>query len=337
MPAARLTALAQALGWPAGPLAAESPGSFWLPPAGSTAAAGVDWLFYFILYVSALFFVLIVGLMVVFVVLYRRRPGVAPAPSPSHNTALELLWSAVPAVIVAFIFYQGFTGYLDMRTAPRNAYEVEVVARKWSWLFRYRNGVTHQELHVPVGQPVRLVMRSEDVIHSLFAPALRVKADLVPGRYTSTWFEGTKPGEYGLYCAEYCGTQHSEMLSKVVVHVPGGFEGWLEEEADVLQRLPPAEAGEHLYARKYGCAQCHSTDGSRGNGPTFKGLLGSDRRFTNAPPLAVDENNVHEYVRESLRDPRAKIVEGFQPIMQRYDSMSDDEISALAEFIKTLK
>lgn len=325
-------------------LAAESPASFWLPPSCSTAAEGVDWLFYFLLYVSAFFFVLIVTLMVVFVVRFRRRPGVDPGPSPSHNNALELFWTAIPVVIVVFIFYTGFVSYLDMRTSPRNAYEVQVVAKKWSWEFVYKNGVRHNELHVPVGEPVRLVMQSQDVIHSLFVPNFRIKADLVPGRYTSTWFQATAPGEHGLYCAEYCGAApeplasgqwpgHFAMTSKVVVHEPGGFEAWLENEANVVKRLPPVEAGKYLYERR-GCYQCHSIDGSRGTGPSFKGLWGEEQRFTNASPQVVDE----QYVRESILDPRAKIVEGFQPIMPSYQgSLKDDEIGAIIEFIKSLK
>ncbi len=311
---------------------AESPASFWLPPKASTID-GVDHLFYFILYVSAFFFVLIVGLMVYFVIAYRRRPGVAPQESPSHSTALELFWTAIPLLIVVYIFYEGFTSYLDMRNAPRNALEIRVVAKKWNWEFFYRNGASDAELHVPVGEPVRLVMESKDVIHSLFIPPFRIKSDLVPGRYTSTWFQATEPGTFGLYCTEYCGTKHSQMLSKVVVHERGEFEQWLEEAANFMDRMTPVEAGELLYDKK-GCKQCHSIDGTRLAGPTFKGLWQSERRFTNADPVTAEEN----YIRESILNPRAKIVEGYQPVMPTYQgSLKDEEIGAIIEYLKTLK
>jgi cytochrome c oxidase subunit 2 len=314
-------------------LLAQSGGTFWLPPPDSTVAAAVDNLFYFILWVSVFFFVLIVSLMVVFVVLYRRRPGVEAGPAPSHNTALEVTWSVIPLILVIVIFYMGFTGYMEMRSVPRDSYRIEVEAQMWSWLFRYPNGHEDIDLHVPVDRPVRLVMTSQDVIHSLFIPAFRVKMDLVPGRYTTTWFQAVRPGEYDLYCAEYCGTGHSDMLAKVVVHQPGEFESWLQEAADLFKRLSPVEAGDILYRRK-GCGTCHSRDGTALVGPTFKGIFGKTHTFTDGTSQQVDEN----YLRESILEPGAKIREGYKNQMPTYQGrLNDQELSAIIQFIESLK
>jgi len=308
-------------------------GSFWLPPARSTVAPMVDDLFHFIFYVSAFFFVLIVVLMVVFVARYRRKPGEAAEGTASHNTALEIIWTGIPLVIVVIIFWRGFVGYMELRTPPRNTYEVSVVGQKWKWMFRYNNGHIDENLHVPVDTPVRLTMTSEDVIHSLFIPAFRVKMDVVPGRYSSAWFRATESGDYDLYCAEYCGTGHSDMLAKVVVHKPGEFQKWLEDAANFLKRMPPADAGRLLYQRR-GCAQCHSTDGRAGTGPTFKGIYGETHRFTDGSSAPVDEN----YIRQSILEPQAKIREGFQGVMPTYKGIvSDNEITAIIAYIQSLK
>ncbi len=315
------------------PLWAQSGGSFWLPPPDSTTAEIVDRLFYFILAVAAFFFLLIVVLMVLFVVLFRRRPGVGPAGAPSHNAVLEVVWSVIPVAIVMTIFFMGFTGYMEMRTSPREAYEIHVLARKWEWRFDYPNGAWAGDLHVPVDQPVRLVMTSDDVIHSLFIPAFRVKMDLVPGRYTQTWFHARRPGQYQLYCTEYCGTGHSDMLAKVVVHEPGTFQAWLEETRTTQENLSPAEKGEMLY-RKSGCGSCHSIDGTPMVGPTLKGVFGQQHRFTDGSSGRVDEN----YIRQSIMEPGAEIREGYSNQMPTYRGrLKDREITVIIEFIKSLK
>jgi cytochrome c oxidase subunit 2 len=314
-------------------LFAQSGGTFWLPPPESSTAQAVDDVFYFVFYIAAFFFALIVGLMVAFVVLYRRRPGVEPGPAIKQNLPLEIAWTAIPLALVIVIFYWGFTEYLEIRESPPRAYEIRVIGKKWSWLFKYPNGYVDEELHVPVDEPVRLIMTSEDVIHSLYIPEFRLKMDLVPGRYTSTWFRATRPDRYDLYCAEYCGTGHSAMLSSVVAHPPGEFEPWLKKAGNWMAAVPPAEAGRELYRRR-GCAQCHSTDGSAGTGPSFKGIFGQTHRFTDGTSAVVDEN----YIRQSVLEPEAKIREGFTPQMPTYQGiLNDDEIAALTEFIKSLK
>jgi len=318
---------------PPAPLLAQLEQSFWLPPQASSTSAMVDDLFYILLGVSIFFFVLIVTLMTVFVIVFRRREGVEPSPSPSHNTPLELFWTAIPLCIVGFIFYEGFIGFMELRTAPRQAYEIRVVARQWLWMFEYPNGHKDEQLHVPVDRPVRLVMRSDDVIHGFYVPDFRVQMDVVPGRYTTLWFRAKQPGEHDLYCAQYCGTNHADMFTKVVVHPPGGFEKWLAEAGNLFKNLPPAEAGKQLYVRR-NCQQCHSTDGTAGTGPSFKGIFGHQTALEGGGSVPVDEN----YIRESILEPQAKVVQGYKPVMPTYKGiLSDDEISDLIEFIKSLK
>ena len=313
-------------------VAALPEGGFWLPVQASDGAAGVDRLFFFIFGVSLFFFALIVILMVAFVIRYRRREGIEPEPSPHHSTALELTWTGIPLLLVIVIFVWGFKVYLDMRTPPANSYEVQVTGQKWKWLFTYPTGHVDENLHVPIDQPVRLVMTSEDVIHSFFVPAFRIKQDVVPGRYSKVWFRATKAGEFQVYCAEYCGTSHSDMLAKVVVHEPGGFEKWMNEVGDMFKSMSPVEVGEKLY-RVRGCAQCHSVDGKANVGPTFLGVWGHQQPLKGGGSAVVDEN----YVRESILEPQAKIAAGFEPVMPTYKGkLSDREITAMIEYLKSL-
>jgi cytochrome c oxidase subunit 2 len=311
---------------------AQQRGNFWLPERASSGAGAVDDLFHFILYLSIFFFLLIVVVALVFVLRYRRRPGHTEQASPQHNLALEITWSVIPIILVIFIFYFGFRDFMDMATPPADAQEIAVTGQKWKWLFTYPNGHVDDELHVPVDEPVKLVLTSEDVIHSLFIPAFRLKRDAVPGRYSKIWFRATKPGQYPALCAEYCGTGHSDMHTWVVVHEPGGYEQWLEKAADFVETLSPAEAGERLYKTR-GCAQCHSIDGSGSIGPTFQGLYGETQALRGGSSVTVDEN----YVRESIQDPQAKVVAGFEPVMPTYKGkLSDREITAIIAYLKSL-
>jgi cytochrome c oxidase subunit 2 len=331
--------LARMFDLPGMALTAQTSESFWLPPPDSKTAGAesVDQLFYVILGIATFFFVLIVTLMVLFVILYRRRPGRAAAEAPTHNTLLEIIWTVIPLALIVMIYYWGFTGYMDMRFPPREAYEIDVVARQWSWQFTYVNGFSSDEdppiLHVPAGQPVRLIMRSEDVIHSLSIPDFRVKMDLVPGRYTKTWFHAKQPGTHDLYCTEYCGTGHSNMITLVKAHTPGEFEAWLANAAAGVEALDPAERGRRLYVIR-GCVDCHSIDGTAKTGPSFKGIWGRTHRFSNASPAPVDEN----YIRESIVDPSAKVREGYEDKMNSYQGqLTDEQIGFLIEFIQSLK
>jgi len=310
----------------------QGSGTFWLPEQASTTAGKVDFLFYFIFWISVFFFVLIVGLMLMFVLRFKRRDSDQAEESPHHNLPLEILWTVIPIILVIIIFVMGFKSYLETATPAQNAYEILVKGQKWNWFFTYPNGYTDSELHVPLDRPVRLTLTSEDVIHSLFIPAFRIKMDAVPGRYNSTWFQATKPGQYPLLCTEYCGTGHSDMLSWCVVHEAGEFEKWLQEAGDFLSTLSPADAGERLYQIK-GCKQCHSVDGSAMVGPTFQGLYGATRNFKDGGSLAAEEN----YIRESVLEPLARVVTGYEPVMPTYQGkVTDAEITALIAYIKKL-
>ena len=314
-------------------LAQEKP-SFWLPRPASATAAEVDSVFALIYWISVVFFALIVGLLVWFVIRYRKRAGHEEAVGrATHNTALEIVWSVIPTLLVILIFWRGFKAFMDMATPPQNAYEVLVTGQKWKWSFTYPNGYVDEMLHVPVDVPVRLVLASEDVIHSFFVPDFRIKKDAVPGRYTKAWFQAKAPGEHDIFCAEYCGTSHSDMRSSVIVHPPGEFEKWLDGAANFLDKLPPAEAGQKLYTSR-GCAQCHSADGRAGIGPTFKRLWNHPVPLKGGGTVVADEN----YVRESILEPQAKIVAGFDPVMPTYKGrLKDQEITKIVEYLKSLE
>ncbi len=311
-------------------LLAQGGKSFWLPPRSSQQAAEVDWTFYYIYYVSLFFFLLIVTLMVVFVIRYRRRPGQEALPSRHHNLPLELLWTGVPIILVATMFWFGFSGFMDFAYAPQNAYEIRVIGQKWKWQFEYPNGYIDQDLHVPVDRAVSLTLESNDVIHSLFIPALRLKRDAVPGRYTTAWFKADTVGTYPILCAEYCGTAHSDMLARLVVHERGGFERWLEQASNLLATMSPVDAGERLYQLK-GCMQCHSLDGTAGIGPTFKDLYGRTVALRSGEIVTADDN----YIRQSILDPQGQITAGFEGVMPLVQ-FSDDEIRAMIAFIRSI-
>ena len=314
-------------------LLAARTGTVFFPEAASTVASSVDWMFDFVFWNCVFFFVLICVLMVVFVVRYRRTDNPDSQSSATHNDLLELTWTVIPSLITVFMFYEGMVTYLDMKAPPSDAYPISVIAKKWNWQFQYPNGWIENELHVPVGRPVLLTMRSDDVLHSLFIPAFRVKMDVVPGRYTKLWFQATKTGEYDLECTEYCGQKHSEMLAKVFVEEPAAFEKGLQDRSDVLKTLPPIEAGKYFWEKR-GCMQCHSIDGAAKAGPSWKGTFGSQRKLTDGTSVLADEN----YIRESILQPQAKVVAGFQGNMPSFQGQfKDKEIDAIIEFIKTLK
>jgi len=307
-------------------------GTMWLPEAASELAGEWDVTWGLVYWISVFFFVLVTALLVLFVWRYRKRPGYSPQPSASHNTPLEIFWTVVPVALAAVIFWQGYKTFLDMATPPRDAYEVQVTGQKWNWMFSYPNGYVDANLHVSVDQAVRLVMTSEDVIHAFFVPAFRIKRDVMPGRFSEVWFRAVETGEYDIFCAEYCGTNHSTMRAKVIVHPAGEFEPWLEEASDFLSRMPPAEAGALLYEQR-GCKQCHSVDGSAGIAPTFLGLYGAMETLRGGESILVEEN----YVRESILDPQARVTAGFDPVMPTYRGrLKDAEISAIIEYLKTL-
>jgi len=309
-------------------------GGIWLPEAASVTATSVDRLFYFVLWICIFFFVLICTLMAVFVYRFRaQRPGDDALSQETHNTPLEITWTAIPLGLVIVIFWMGFRGYMDLSTPPANAMAVQVTAQKWSWLFSYPNGVSAPELHVPEDTPVVLTMSSLDVLHSMYIPDFRVKQDVVPGRYTKLWFRPKHAGDFQIYCTEYCGRGHSDMLSKVQVHTQADYDKWMDAEGNFIDKMPAPEAGAKVYG-KYGCKQCHSVDGLPLTGPTFKGLWGKPQPLKDGSTVTVDEN----YVRRSILEPQAQVAAGFEPVMPTFQGrITDREIGVLIEYLKTLK
>ncbi len=328
-----LSALAEPLSRLA--LAASTGGgkTFWLPKQGSTLAPEVDYAWAVVYWLSVFFFVLVVALMFLFVFRYRASKVEKAEGRATHNTPLELFWTIVPTLLVVWLFWAGFDTYMNAATPPANTYEIQVTGQKWNWLFTYPNGYVDGNLHVPVDTPVTLLMGSEDVMHAFYVPEFRVKRDVIPGRINKIWFEATDVGEYDIFCAEYCGTSHSAMLSKVYVHELGEFDAWLEEASDFLSRMPPAEAGEMLYNMR-GCKQCHSVDGSSGIAPTFQGLYGRQEQLVSGEVVIADEN----YIIDSIYEPMNQVVAGYDPVMPTYRGrLKQEEVNAIIAYIKTLE
>jgi len=310
-----------------GKVASEGSGLLF-PPRASTAAEHVDTSYLFILGVSTLV-VLAVLLVFVLILTRQRKSKQAASSSTAGNPAYDLVWSVVPGILMLGMFWFGFKGYMDIRTPPSDSAKIEVTAMKYRWEFSYPNGNVTDELHLPHDAPATLIMTSKDVMHSLFVPAFRIKQAVLPERTTETWVQATKQGEYAAFCSEYCGAGHSEMVAKVVVHGPGGYQRWLDD-FDPYKGMTPVEAGAKIYKTK-GCIACHTLDGNKGVGPSWKGVFGTTEQ-TDKGPVAVDD----AYIRESILEPNARIVEGYPPVMPPMP-LTDEEFSFITEFIKSLK
>ncbi len=330
--------------------------STFMPPAATTTAGEVDSIYAFLLITSLISFILLIGGMFYFVYKYQRRSATDKTAYISHNYTLEFLWSFIPFLIFMFVFVWGWKVYHDMRTVPAGALEVHVMAKKWDWRFLYKSGKevtsgiddkgqkTPATMVVPVGRPVKLIMGSEKineastdrsdrpVLHSFYLPSARIKQDLVPGRYTTMWFNIDKPGDYWVFCTEFCGSGHSAMKAMVKAVPVEEFESWLSAEAGGALSL--ADQGKALYSAK-ACVGCHSADGSRVVGPSFKAVFGTSHAIEGGGDVKVDE----DYIRESILNPNAKVVSGYpKGVMPAYaGQLSDDDIKAIIEFIKTLK
>ncbi|NNF07838.1 MAG: cytochrome c oxidase subunit II [Candidatus Eisenbacteria bacterium] len=311
-------------------------GTLQLPPQASTVAADIDALYYFIFWGCAIAFILVMGGMFFFMAKYRRREGVPYKPSPSHNTPLEVTWTVVPFLLLMVVFVWGFKGYMDLHITPANAMEYSVRGKQWLWQVNTPGVSTASvnEMVVPVNTPIKVLLQSDDVIHSFFVPDFRVKMDAYPNQYTTMWFEATKTGEFDMYCTEYCGTEHSQMFGKVIVKTQAEFEEWMGQNTGRQEDQDPAEYGEGLFVSKT-CATCHSIDGSTAlTGPSFKGLWGSQESLADGSSVLVDEN----YLRESMLEPNAKVVAGYEGVMPTFTGLlTDDDIFCLIEYIKTLQ
>jgi cytochrome c oxidase subunit 2 len=299
------------------------------PDTASTIATRVDALYFFLVAVAGFLSLLIAGLIVYYAVRFRRRAPDSIGARIAGGLVLEITWSVIPLLIVLVMFVWGASVFFAMARPPDYTLNIYVVGKQWMWKFQHLNGAREiNELHVPVGQPVKLIMTSEDVIHDLFFPAFRVKADVIPGRYTHIWFEPTRPGSYHLFCAEYCGTRHSGMIGQVVVLEPDAFQEWL---AAGRAEGSLASAGGKLF-QDLACNTCHRPD-AQGRGPVLPGLFGKTVTLEGGGTAVVNE----AYVRESILSPNDRITAGFQPIMPAYQGLvSEDGLLELIEYVRSL-
>ena len=306
-----------------------------LPPASSTASSSVDNLYGFIFWLTMILFVLVMGPAAWFIYKYRVKPGEEAKPTPriTHHLGLELTWSIIPTILCLIIAVWGFWDFMVLGVAPADAEEIYVTGYKWGWRFEHKDGFKElNSLHIAEGKTIKLIMTSEDVIHSFFIPDFRVKHDLPPGRYTSIWFTPTtKAGsEHQVLCTEYCGDGHSGMLAKVFVWTPEQIKK-LKEDGPPIPKT--ADEGRKVYLQK-NCNTCHSVDGSKLTGPSFKGLWGTQQPLADGTSVLVDEN----FVRESILNPQAKIAKDFAPLMPSYQGLvAKSEMEALFEYLKSIK
>ncbi len=309
-----------------------------MPEAASTQAAHTDAIFYFLFWTCSGLFLLVVIPMVFFTIRYRRKtPDQKAIWQKDHNQFLEITWSALPLIYLAVLFAWGFYGFLNLYMPPGDAKELRVVGQKWQWTVQYPDDLSVSGqgavIGVKIGQPVKLVMSSQDVIHSFFIPNFRVKQDVIPGRYTTLWFEPTKEGEFPVFCAEYCGDQHSQMMAKIKVMNEVDYAAWSDKAKSANVGLSPRDLGEKLFAQK-GCNACHTTDGNIKIGPSFKALFGKNEELQSGKTITVDD----DYIRHKVLEPQANVAKGFPPVMPTFKGqLSELEINGLIAYIKSLK
>lgn len=300
-----------------------------LPDQASTAAGRVDLLFWVLVWLSLLFAIPIVLAIVAFCVRYRRGSRAERAGSLATSMGLELSWTIIPLFLALGIFGWGSWLFFDLARPPADALEINVVGKQWMWKVQHPMGQREiNELHVPLGRPVKLIMTSQDVIHDFYLPAFRVRHDVIPGRYTTVWFEATQPGRYRLYCTEFCGTDHAAMVGWVIVMPPAEYEQWLTTGS---QPETLAAAGERLF-RQRGCSGCHRLDGS-GVAPTLAGVYGKPVPLADGTTIIADER----YIRDSIVLPNERIVAGYPAIMPTFQGQLDEsELLLLIAYIKSL-
>ena len=297
------------------------------PPQASSIAAEVDALVLVLLGLSALISIGIFAAIVVFCIRYRRRPGNEVSRRVRRTAPIEIAWTLIPAGLAMIPFVWGARLYLYEAQPPADAMEVTIVAKQWMWKAQQPDGQSEIDaLHVPEGRAIKLTMTSQDVIHSFSVPAFRLRADVLPGRYTTLWFNATQVGDYPLYCSEYCGTDHARMLGSVTVMRPADYEAWLTGGASAGNS--PAAQGRALF-RQYACADCHEA----GRAPNLQGVFGRPVAVADGSTVTADEN----YIRESILSPGAKVVAGYQPIMPSFAGrLNEDELIALMTYIKSI-
>jgi cytochrome c oxidase subunit 2 len=299
------------------------------PEQASTLAPRVDQLYWFIIAVTAFFGILVTVLVVYFAVKYRTNDPMAIGARITGSIPLELGWSLIPFLVSLVIFAWAADVFFQIQRPPDQTLEIYATGKRWMWKFQHLDGKAEiNTLHVPVGRAVKVTFTSEDVLHSLYFPSFRVKADAIPGRYSTVWFEATKVGEYHIFCAEYCGTQHSGMIGRVTVMEPAAYQAWLSGGDEG----PLSVRGERLFS-ELACNTCHLADG-KGRGPSLVNKFGSTEQLATGATVTVDEG----YVRESILSPQVKLVNGYQPLMPTFQGLINEEgVMALIEYVKTLQ
>lgn len=298
----------------------------------SNFVEGVDFTLYLILGISIFFLVGITAVMVYFLFRYRKKNNPV-ATNISHNYTLEIVWTVIPTILVVVMFWYGWTGYRPMLTAPKGALEIDAIGQMWKWTFEYPNGKSSDSLIVPVDEPVKLNLTSRDVLHALYIPAFRIKQDVVPGAEKMMWFTAQKKGTYDILCAEYCGQLHSYMLSTIKVVERSEYDAWLEKIPDTSNEHPGL-----TLLKKNACLSCHTQDGTRLVGPSFKGIMGiKETVLVNGKEqeIVVDR----DYLIQSIKEPNAAIVKSYQGgLMTPYANvLTDEEINTIIDYIETLK
>ncbi len=327
------------------------PAAFDLPPAIAAESGEVDWLYNMIYYVSVFFTVIITGLMLYWVRIYKRKPGDKRMDTP-HFPRLEIFWTVVPIFFVIFLFHAGFKAFMKQAIAAPDALEIRVRGQKWFWTFTYPNGrQENNHLYLPVGKQVKFVISAADVLHSFYVPGARVKKDAVPGMFTTMVFTPTSLGDTPVYCAEYCGAPigypepaldgaphggHSAMMAMIHVVSQEEFDKMLREGPKKPEGMSDADWGKKLY-KENACLTCHSVDGSKGTGPTWKGMFGKPVELNAALSGGMGSTTADEaYVHESIAKPQAKVVLGFNPVMPPYQ-LSNKQVDAIIEYMKSLQ
>ncbi len=299
-----------------------------MDPRINTTAESVDPVFFFILGINIIILIGVVVTLIYFVIRYNRKRCPVPEETKEDIVWLELSWTIIPTIIVLSMFWFGWEGYLSLRRVPADAMEVQVSARKWSWLFTYENGKTSNKLYVPVGKPVKVRLLSEDVIHSFFVPAFRVKRDCVPGMENYAWFVADEVSSYNVFCAEYCGVGHADMVTTVEAVTEEEFEEWMQPESE-SEEIPPGLA----LLEKYDCTKCHPLDGSRGIGPSLKGVF--NRQVTvKKDGQEITFTSDRDYLLRSIREPKLEIVLGFPSVMPTIELSNEEFYAIIAILLK---
>jgi cytochrome c oxidase subunit 2 len=307
----------------------QSPLPF-LPEQASNFAEGVDALFGFLILLSVFFVVLVAMLVIIALVAYRRKSPGEVGSDVHGNLVMEIGWTVIPLFIAIGIFLWGSVIYVHFRTPPKDTLDIYVVGKQWMWKLQQPNGRKEiNELHIPIGRDVKLILGSEDVIHDFYVPAFRVKMDVVPGRYNTLWFRATKTGKYHFFCSQYCGTNHAVMGGWVTVQDPAEYAAWLAGDTGDLN---PVSAGEKLF-EQLACVTCHLPDGT-GRGPSLNGVYSNKVLLADGTTVTADDS----YIRESILQPKAKIVAGFQPVMPTFQGLvTEEQIINLTAYVKSLQ